>query len=158
MQNLILFIKSDEAHRVMSAWPMMDVQCKDRPLKHGEDFQSARDTLWLETKVNLDALADQADVPRTRCDRMFNRLVRANIIYPDGTISPHASNLLVTKSIAHIKSQTPRGRAHEGSRINPAGESVPKSDNDGLSKGPVAEPGADKVRRAPARKPGSKAR
>ncbi len=158
MAALILFIRSEEAQRILSAWPMMEIEFADRPLKKNEDFRDAHDNLWLEAKYDLAALAYQADIPQTRSDKMFARLMKANLVYPDGTISPNATNLLVTRAMADVKKQGPRGRLYEGSRINPAGESVPKPDNGGLPTGRAAEPRKDPIRRAPARKPGAKAR
>ncbi len=160
MQNLILFIKSEEAQRVMAAWPMMGASCTDRELKKGETLGKASMALWAEANetYSMDDLATQAEVPSTICERLVSRLTRASIIYPDGTISPNASNLLVTESIAHLRSRNPRGKPYEGSRLGTAGEGVPKSDSAGLQTGRAPQPGADKARHEPPGKHGVKAR
>lgn len=101
MGALVLFVRSDEARRVIAAWPMIDVEFKDRPLKKGEDLKKVRNSIWSDSKFNLQALADQAEVPETRCTRMLARLMKANIVYPDGTISVAATKFIVSAAVAH---------------------------------------------------------
>ncbi len=147
MQSLILFIKDAQAQHVIAAWPLMGIMARDRNLKNGESFDDASAALWgaAHKQFSMDDLSEQADVPYTRCQKIFYRLVRAGVIYPDGTISPNASNLLVSTALAHVRSLAPRGK-HEPSRAVAGGADVPKQDAAGIPKGRAAEPRANSVR------------
>lgn len=105
VEALNLFLENKEAHRVLTAWPMMGARCTDRPLKKKETETQAIDELWEESRRNysMQALADQADVPYTRCESVFYRLIRAGLIYPDGTISKPATDLLYGRAMGHIR-------------------------------------------------------
>lgn len=105
---LILFIKDDHAHRVIGAWEMMGIKCTDFPLRtYDGNFANVHEKLWRSAMVDIDALAFQADVPGSRCEKLFQRLKKANIIYPDGTISAPANNLIVSTAIYYTRKRKP---------------------------------------------------
>lgn len=110
VQNLNLFLKSEEAKRILAAWPMVGVKAVDRPLKKNESYAAAYHSLWDSAFADLQELADQADVPFTRCVSIFSRLMKAGLVYPDGTISPQASKLLVATAIGYLGSMKSKSR------------------------------------------------
>ena len=104
-ENLVLIIEDSQAQRVAAAWPTLGQRNVDRKLKKNETFIAAAESLWAKAHASftMDDLANQADVPVTRCERIFFRLVRAGIVYPDGTISKFATDLLSGQVMAHIR-------------------------------------------------------
>ncbi len=111
-ESLILIIDDPKAQRVVAAWPTLGPRMIDRPLKRRESFEHAAESLWQKAhdSFSMEDLADQADVAATRCERIFARLIRAGIVYPDGTISQEARDLLAGQVRAHIKGLIPKGK------------------------------------------------
>lgn len=112
VESLILIKDDHAAQRILVAWTMMGHSCKDRPLKKNESLQSVSDGLWDSFGPSLIGLAQQADVPLSRCAEIFPRLIRARLIFPDGTIAKTAQDLLSGQVMAHIRGLIPRGRGN----------------------------------------------
>jgi hypothetical protein len=112
-ESLLLIIDDLPAQRVVAAWQTLGHHNVDRPLKAKENYESAAASLWAKAheSFSMAELATQADLPLSRCERIFYRLVRAAIIYPDGTISKLAKDLLAGQVMAHIRGYMPRKAA-----------------------------------------------
>jgi hypothetical protein len=155
LQNLIPFMKDESALRVISAWPIIGrdfVLYKEAelPLRKDVSATPAIEALWMwaHDRFKMEEVAKQAEVPFTICERIFYRLTRAGIIYPDGTISIHASNLLTSTAISHIR--TLRGRFYEPTRPNASGPSVPNAADKTVPAELTPTPRADKAGRVDA--------
>lgn len=152
LQNLIPFMKDEAALRVISAWPVIARELANMDemkvfLKKEVTATKIIDEVWFKAYsfFSMDALAKQADVPLTWCERLLLRLLRADIVYPDGTISIHASNLLTSTAISHIR--TLRGKLYEPTRPYPSGPSVSNPTNKTVPAELAPTPRADKARR-----------
>ena len=113
-ESLILIIDDAAARRVTAAWAMLGPHNIDRRLRKKDTLNSVASELWTKAHAlfSLQDLADQADVPVSRCERIFFRLIIAGIVYPDGTISRHATDLLAGHVMAHIRGIVPKGKSH----------------------------------------------
>lgn len=113
-ESLVLIIDDSAAQRVVAAWPTLGEHDLDRPLKKNETYPSVFDDLMRKAlnAFSMEQLAEQSNVPFTHCERIFYRLMRAGIIYPDGTISKLAKDFLGGQVMAHVRGMIPRGKSN----------------------------------------------
>ncbi len=101
--SLVLIIGDAEAQRVMMAWTHYKPKHRDLKPKPKEAETELWTRLWNAVVIDFEELSKIANVPATRCERMFYRLKRSNLVYPDGTIAGVATQLLNGQMMAHIR-------------------------------------------------------
>lgn len=102
-ETLVLIISDVEAQRVMMAWTFYGPDTVDYPTRRKETAGRAWTRLWEAVEpVDFEELARLSNVPQTRCERIFYRLKRSNLVYPDGTMAGVATQLLSGQMMAHI--------------------------------------------------------
>ncbi len=109
--SLILVINDASAQQVLVAWTFLGAKTRDYEPRKTQTADEASVVLWANsTDIDFEELARISGVPRTKCEKIFYRLRRTNLVYPDGTISKNASELLSGQVMAHIRGMLPRGK------------------------------------------------
>lgn len=112
-EKLVLITSNPAAQRIVAAWPdIYRKPFKDMPIKANADRGSVAAAIWGNVRETfaMEDLADQADVPVTHCEKIFVRLIRAGLLYPDGTVSEDATDFLAGQVRAVIRGMLPRGK------------------------------------------------
>lgn len=104
---LILVMKDEQAKKVLAAWTRYRPKCSDGPLENGETIENAFARLWAQLpEIDYEKLSDWSGVPMSTTIQIFHRLRDTEIIYPDGTVTKDAYDLLEGEKSAYLKNLT----------------------------------------------------
>ncbi len=111
LESLVLVVDDIEAQRVMIAWTYYRPAVSDYSPGKKETVEAMAARLWAKVSpVDFKKLGALASVPASRCESAFYRLKMAGLVYPDGTISGPATDLLRGQITARIKGLIPKRR------------------------------------------------
>lgn len=145
VESLLLVTDDFRARKVMVAWLLYRPVIQDQ-LWSGEKPHEAARILWDQNPpVDIDRLADLADLPWTYVKTTFERLKQAGMVFPDGTINATARAFIRAEVQTFTKSVLPKGVFNAAAaRTDAGGPGVPESNPHGVREGHAAKPGANK--------------
>ena len=130
--QLATVIDSPEAIRVLAAWPATRKAWKKAAGKAPASSGPRWEWLWRGAKIDHDSLARTARLAADQAMAMLRVLVAARVVYPDGTISKHAAQLVgsyVEKRLAQhapsAKSKERKERKASGYKDGPRSRACP---------------------------------
>lgn len=100
-ENILLIARDDKAKRVLVAWTIYRPKFTDYN-NDAVTVEYALERLW-ENELDYDRLASLAGLPKKKLIEIFSRLREAFLVFPDGTISPHASAVLAAEAAGWLR-------------------------------------------------------
>ncbi len=111
-REALLFLLDDlDAKKVLVAWTLYRPVFRDRARVKKESIVEAYWALWEESdEVDIARLSNVAGVPYQTTLVCFERFKHARLIYPDGTISESALQIVRAEVGSYIKNLLPKHR------------------------------------------------
>ena len=111
-REALLFLLDDlDAKKVLVAWTLYRPEFRDRARGKKESVLEAFWNLWDESEpVDFARLSKVAGVPYQTTLVSFERFRHARLVYPDGTISESALNIVRAEVGSYIKNLLPRNQ------------------------------------------------
>lgn len=129
-ESLYLIVNDHAYKSVLVAWTHMEVRCTDIEYsREGRSMKDVSDMIWKSCgQMDYEKLSSLSGIPYNVVVEKFLNLKRMNLIYPDGTISVNAGNLIRAEVASHIQSLMPRaGNPTVRARPRPSGRRKPTS-------------------------------
>jgi hypothetical protein len=106
LESLILIVDDAEAKRLLAAWVRYGAKFKDRAVRASDVLASPEfcKSLWSE-EVDVFRLSRMAGVRYNDALDKWERLTQSRLAYPDGSISPNASGLIIQELKERIKAK-----------------------------------------------------
>jgi hypothetical protein len=124
-ETLLLVMEDVDAKKLMVAWTLYRPEFKDRPLAKDESLDNAWINLWDSIGyINYNKLAQLAGIPYQTAIITFSRLRDCHLIFPDGSISLNAKNIIASEVANHLKVILPK---YGNSKMPPPSEPPLKS-------------------------------
>lgn len=122
--QLATVIDSPEAIRVLAAWPATRKTWKKAAGKPPANPRARWEWLWRGVKLDPDSLARTARLAADQALAMLRVLQAARVVYPDGTISKHAHELVAGYVDKRLAQHAPRKSA--GHKDGPRARACPE--------------------------------
>ena len=112
VDQLATVIDSPEAIRILASWPRLRRRTwKKVGGKPPADLGMRWEWLWRGVKLDPDSLARAARLAPDQSMAILRVLVAARVIYPDGTISKHAADLVGSYVERRLAQHAPKATA-----------------------------------------------
>lgn len=108
--GLATIIDSPEAIRVLSAWPTIRVKWQKASGHKAKDLKLRWPWLWRGVSFDIDDLARAARLGIDQAYSLLRVLVAARAVYPDGTISGPASELVTAYVEKRLAMHAPKAK------------------------------------------------
>jgi hypothetical protein len=101
----LIFVKdNDEAKRLLVAWTLYRPAFTDLETPDGFTAEEAFDSLWAtQEPVDFDRLGLIAGLPYLTTRKLFNRMITARLLYPDGTLSHNTRIVIQAEMRGYLK-------------------------------------------------------
>jgi len=149
-ESLIFVISDREAQKLLVAWTYYGPEVRDFGVRPSDNPHIVLGRLWRSVgPIDAARLGAAAGVPETRARRIFDRLWKTCLVYPDGTVSPTAMSVVRAEVGAYVTNLVPQRKttAPPAASVNPGGAGVPGQDSAGLSERRPPASGANPARR-----------
>lgn len=94
LENAIVIVDDLDAMKLLIAWQGAAIQIDPPECDPPEGDVALWDWLWDCVAISYEDLADRAGLPEIVVRNKFPVMVSARLVYPDGTISAHATGVI----------------------------------------------------------------